>query len=88
MQIKMQEVGTIKMNEPKSGEKYRHFKGGEYEIICIAKDCDNPEKKFVVYKSLYSKNDFPEGTIWIRELSEFLGEKEINERKVRRFVKI
>ena len=76
------------MIEPKPGERYKHFKGGEYEIVCVARDCENPEKKVVVYKMLYDKEDFAKGTIWIRNLEDFVGEKELNEEKIKRFVKI
>jgi hypothetical protein len=67
-----------KMIEPKSGERYLHFKGKMYEIICIAKDCDKPDKRLVVYKQLYSSEN-PIGTIWVRSLEDFTGYKEFNE---------
>jgi hypothetical protein len=74
---------------PKPGEKYRHFKGKDkvYEIIAIARDCDNPDRKDVVYKSLYD-GKFPFGTIWRRSLEEFVGFKELNGEKIKRFIKI
>ncbi len=69
--------------EPKPKEKYKHFKGGVYEIVCIALDCENPKKKLVVYKNI------DDGKIWVRELNDFIGEKVFDdETKVRRFVKI
>ncbi|MBU4308618.1 MAG: DUF1653 domain-containing protein [Nanoarchaeota archaeon] len=76
------------MAEVKLGEKYKHFKGGEYEIVCVARDCENPENKIVIYKSLYEAKGFPEGTIWARGLEDFCGFKELNGEKIKRFVKI
>ena len=40
--------------------KYRHFKGNEYEIVCIARDCESTQP-LVVYKALYG-----DGMIWVR----------------------
>lgn len=36
---------------PLPGEKYLHYKGGRYEVICIANHTDNNEA-VVIYKSL------------------------------------
>jgi hypothetical protein len=66
------------MEEPKPKERYLHFKGKEYEVIAIARDCDNPERKIVVYKQLYESQN-PFGTIWTRSLEDFLGNKEFKE---------
>ncbi len=40
--------------------KYRHFKGGEYELIGIAKHSETLEP-MVVYRALYGK-----GGLWVR----------------------
>lgn len=40
--------------------KYRHFKGGEYEVIGIAKHSETLEP-MVVYRALYG-----EGGLWVR----------------------
>lgn len=40
--------------------RYRHFKGGEYELIGIAKDSETLEP-MVVYRALYG-----EGGLWVR----------------------
>lgn len=47
------------MTEIKIG-KYRHFKGGEYEVLFIAKHSETQEQ-MVVYKALYG-----EGGVWVR----------------------
>ncbi len=76
------------MEKPKAGEKYRHFKGGEYEIVAVARNCDNPNEELVIYKSLYEKEGFPIGTIWSRGLEGFVGFKELDGEKIKRFEKI
>lgn len=43
--------------------KYRHFKGGEYELIGIAKHSETLEP-MVVYRALYG-----EGGLWVRPAS-------------------
>ena len=40
--------------------RYRHFKGNEYEVICIARHSETGEP-IVVYKALYG-----DGAIWCR----------------------
>ena len=40
--------------------KYRHFKGNEYEVLCIAKHSETQEE-MVVYKALYG-----DGGVWVR----------------------
>lgn len=77
------------MEEPKSGEKYKHFKGEDrtYEIIAVARDCENPKNKVVIYQSLY-EGDFPKGTIWSRLLDDFVGFKELNGQKIKRFTRV
>ena len=45
--------------EIKSG-KYRHFKGGEYEVLGIASHSETMEP-MVVYRALYG-----EGGLWVR----------------------
>lgn len=52
------------MSEIKIG-KYRHFKGGEYEVIGIAKDSETLED-VVVYRALYG-----DGELWVRNAEMF-----------------
>lgn len=40
--------------------KYRHFKGGEYELLYVAKHSETLEP-MVVYRALYG-----EGGLWVR----------------------
>lgn len=43
--------------------KYRHFKGGEYELVGIAKHSETLEP-MVVYRALYG-----DGGLWVRPAS-------------------
>lgn len=47
------------MDEIKLG-RYRHFKGGEYEVIGVAKHSETLEET-VVYRALYG-----DGGLWVR----------------------
>jgi len=76
------------MEEPKPGEKYKDSRKEDevYKIISIARDFNNPEKKFVIYRNLYETIDFPIGTIWSCSLEDFCNYyKGI---KIKRFIKI
>ncbi|MBE9537637.1 MAG: DUF1653 domain-containing protein [Proteobacteria bacterium] len=46
--------------------KYRHFKGGEYEVIGVATHSESGGQ-LVVYRPLYG-----EGGLWVRPLDMFL----------------
>lgn len=47
------------------GKTYRHFKGNEYKVICIALDSETKEE-VVVYEALYGKH-----LIWTRPYDMF-----------------
>ncbi len=57
---------------------YRHYKGGEYQLLSEALTSDK-KREVVVYQSLKDKK------IWIRDKKEFLEELDINEEKKTRF---
>lgn len=52
------------INYPLPGEKYQHYKGGKYEVICLANHTETKES-LVIYKSLSF------GTIYARPLNEW-----------------
>ena len=49
--------------EPLKPGRYRHFKGGEYEVIGVATHTETLEP-MVVYRALYG-----EGGLWVQPLS-------------------
>lgn len=59
------------MRDIKIGNRYRHFKGHLYEVISIAKDCEDL-KEMVVYRNVETVED------WVREKQEFLSEVDHN----------
>ena len=62
------------------GKIYRHFKGGLYLVLSIAKHSETKEE-YVVYKPLYDS----EVSLWVRPLTEFVQEVEHGEKRVPRF---
>jgi hypothetical protein len=41
----------MKNKYPQPGEKYRHYKGGEYEVVCMCNHTETNEI-LVIYRSL------------------------------------
>ena len=52
---------------PSPGEIWRHFRGGDYEIVTISHEPEKGMRPFVVYKGVLT------GTTWHRPLDEFMG---------------
>lgn len=44
-------MSDLNKTYPKCGEKYQHYKGGQYEVICMCNHTDTNEP-LVVYRSL------------------------------------
>ena len=59
--------------------KYRHFKGGEYEVLYLAKHSETQEE-MVVYRALYG-----EGGVWVRPAAMWNEEIEREGKKYKRF---
>lgn len=60
---------------------YKHFKGGMYRVIGVAKHSETLED-LVIYEALY---DNPKSKFWVRPLENFLEEVELGGKKVLRF---
>ncbi len=71
------------MDDLKLG-KYKHFKGGEVEVLYIASHSETLEK-FVVYKALYDCRTDGKCSIWIRPLKMFTEDVFVSGQKVPRF---
>ena len=50
--------------------KYRHYKGGEYQVTGIATHSET-EELLVVYRPLYSNESLGEQNLWVRPLDMF-----------------
>ena len=61
------------------GGKYRHYKGGLYEVIGMARHSETLEE-MVVYRALYG-----EGGLWVRPLAMFLENVTLDGKTVPRF---
>ena len=55
------------MTEPVPG-RYRHFKGGEYEVLGVARHSETDER-VVVYRPLYGDSG-----LWVRPVAMFVEE--------------
>jgi len=73
----------IFMEDLKLG-KYKHFKGGEVEVLYVASHSETLEK-FVVYRALYDCRTYGKGSIWIRPLKMFTEDVVVDDKKVPRF---
>ena len=51
---------------PEQGTKWRHYKGGNYTVLMVARNCETPNTFFVVYQSDETRE------VWVRNLSNFL----------------
>ena len=59
--------------------RYRHYKGGEYEVHGVATHSETNEQ-VVVYRPLYG-----EGNLWVRPLSMFIETVQRDGKEVPRF---
>lgn len=61
---------------------YRHYKGGEYEVIGVARHSETLEP-LVVYRPLYNESGW-----WVRPHAMFFGQIEINGVTHQRFARV
>ncbi len=59
--------------------RYRHYKGGEYEVVDLARHSETLEP-LVVYRALYG-----EGGLWVRPYAMFIEQVEVKGRCQPRF---
>lgn len=64
--------------------KYRHYKGGEYVVIGIAKHSETLED-LVLYNALYESKEFGKDTLWVRPLSMFIEKVIVEGKEIPRF---
>ena len=62
--------------------RWRHFKGGEYEVICVAHHSET-EEEMVVYRALYG-----DGGMWVRPASMWLETVERDGKAIPRFTPV
>lgn len=67
----------------KAGERYRHYKGGLYEIICQAIQ-ENDLSPVVVYRPLSGDAH----TAWTRPMDVFFEMVQVGERMTQRFTRV
>ena len=62
--------------------RYRHFKGNQYEVLCIGKHTETSEP-MVIYKALYG-----DGDVWIRPADMWNEEVNRDGKMFKRFSKV
>ena len=60
--------------------RYRHYKGGEYEVLGAARHSETLEA-LVVYRPLYNASG-----MWVRPHAMFFGRLTVDGREIQRFV--
>jgi hypothetical protein len=59
------EAGWQGLERPRDGQRFRHYKGGEYEVVATG-FLEDSEAPCVVYRSL------EKGIVWVRTAKNFL----------------
>ena len=60
-------IDCLYMEEEKKVRYFRHFKGGKYKLVAVAKDSETLEQ-MVVYQALYGEREY-----WVRPYGMFFG---------------
>jgi hypothetical protein len=63
---------------------YRHYKGKDYRVICIATNRETKEK-MVVYQALYHDDEYGDMPIWVQPIERFAQDVFIDGKKMQRF---
>lgn len=64
--------------------RYQHYKGGEYEVLGVARHTETHEE-LVVYRALYESETSSKSKLWVRPLAMFMEMVTINGKRVPRF---
>jgi hypothetical protein len=67
---------------PPTGARYRHYKGGLYEVTGVARHSETGEM-LVVYRPQYG-----ERALWVRPLAMFMETVEIDGQTIPRFTRL
>ncbi|HVL74818.1 MAG TPA: DUF1653 domain-containing protein [Noviherbaspirillum sp.] len=62
--------------------RYRHYKGGEYEVLGVARHSESLEP-LVLYRPLYNDSG-----LWVRPYAMFFGDVDVNGKQVARFARV
>ena len=68
--------------EPVAPGRYRHYKGGEYQVIGVARHSETQER-YVVYQPLYGDHG-----LWVRLLAMFTETVTLDGQQVPRFQRL
>jgi hypothetical protein len=66
--------------------RYRHYKGGEYEVLGVVRHSETLEP-MVLYRALYGEGS-GEGGLWVRPHAMFFGRVEIDGQARPRFARV
>ena len=80
--VQVKNIRSVMGNNTLRLGTYKHYKGKKYRVISVAKHGETLED-MVVYEALY---DNKLSKMWVRPLSMFLGEVEVDGKKVPRFM--
>lgn len=64
--------------------KYRHYRGGEYDVIAVGR-YESTEEPIVIYRALYDAPDVGPNAVWARPVAEFLGTVTVDGQTIPRF---
>lgn len=74
--------------EIKTGSKWKHFKGGLYQVIGVARHSEDPNQEFVVYKHLDGESEYGLDQLWVRPKEMFLEKVDRDGKTFWRFEKV
>lgn len=72
------------MNDTVRQGVYEHYKGKKYEVTTTAR-LEATLEPVVVYRALYSSEDFGDGAVWVRSVADFLSMVDVDGVVIPRF---